>query len=332
MSILCRHRTRGPLENERPRPGAPTPAGVWRGDRAVILHRVDQHCTARGTAGLASPPEGGCPFATSRRGLFMSYELTAWAVAVERPVEAGADWTTVKLTLVTMASFADAQGRECFASVATIANRMGASPATIERAINSLKEFGLVVASEQPGRPTRFQFVDGVRDAEPRLHVTQVNDDPGHARAGSPVTEGVAHPRPRGWVTGEPQTRSLTRKLTGSALRGADRPRLTVVAEPLSTTCDRHPDGTDMPCAACGEARRQHKEFEQRRRLTALEAEREERNLAVAAERAAIRACDMCDDRGYRGSRPCDHDPDADARHARGMAQVRAVLARGSAS
>lgn len=264
----------------------------------------------------------------------MSYELTAWAVAVERPAEAGADWTTVKLTLVTMASFADAQGRECFASVATIADRMGASPATIKRAISSLKQFGLVVASEHQslGRPTRFQFVVGVREAEPGSQVTQVNDDLGHARAGSPVTDGVGHLRPRGWVTDEPQTRSLTSDLTRGARRHVDRPRLTVVAEPPPKTCNRHPDGTDMPCAACGGARRSREEFEQRRRLTALEAEREKREAAATVEREAIRACNMCDDRGYRGSRPCDHDPDADARHARGMAQVRAVLARGSAS
>lgn len=264
----------------------------------------------------------------------MSYELTAWAVAVERPADAGADWTTVKLTLVTMASFADAQGRECFASIATIASRMGVSPATIKRAISSLRQLGLVVASGQqsPGRPTRFQFVDGGRVTEPGSPMTQVNDDPGRARPGSLVSQGVGHPRPRGWVTGEPQTRSLTRDLTGVAGRAADRPQLTVVAELPPKTCDRHPDGTDMPCAACRDARRRRQEFDQRRRLSALGAQREERELAVAAERAAIRACGMCDDRGYRGSMPCHHDPDGDARHARGMAQVRAVLARGSAS
>ncbi len=262
----------------------------------------------------------------------MSYELTAWAVAVERPADAGADWTTVKLTLVTMASFPDAHGRECFASVATIASRMGVSPATVKRAIGTLKQLGLVVASEQPGRPTRFQFVDGVREAEPRSRATQVIVDPGHARAGSTMTEGVGHRRPRGWVSDEPQTRSLTRELTEGARPGVDRPRLTVVAEPPPRTCERHPDGTDMPCAACGNARHRYEEFEQRRRLAALETQRAEREQAVAAERTAIRACGMCDERGYRGSMPCHHDPDGDVRHARGMAQVRAVLARGSAS
>lgn len=262
----------------------------------------------------------------------MSYELTAWAVAVERPAEAGADWTTVKLTLVTMTSFADAQVRECFAGVATIASRMGVSSSTVKRAIEALKQFELVFASKQPGRPTRYQFADGVREVEPRSRVAQVDDDPGHARAGSTMTEGVGHRRPRGWVTDEPQTRSLTRELTGGVRRDADRPRLTVVTEPPSRTCERHPDGTDMPCAACGDARHRHEEFEQRRRLSALEAQREEREQVVAAKRAAIRACSMCDDRGYRGSMPCHHDPDGDARHARGMAQVRAVLAWGSAS
>lgn len=265
----------------------------------------------------------------------MSYELTAWAVAVERPAEAGADWTTVKLTLATMASFADARGRECFASVATIADRVGVSQATIKRAIRSLIQLGLIMASEKqlPGRPTRFQFADGSsRVDEPRSRVTQVNVDPGHDRPRSTLTQGVGHPRPRGWVNVDPQTSSLTSELTGVARPRAQHPRLSLVTETPSRNCDRHPGGTDRPCAACGEARRRHHESENSRRLAALESDRERRQQAAAVAREAIRCCGMCDDRGYRGSRPCDHDPDGDARHMRGMAKVRAVLAGGAVS
>lgn len=46
----------------------------------------------------------------------------------------------------------------------------------------------------------------------------------------------------------------------------------------------------------------------------------------AAAERAEIDDCDLCDDRGYRLGRVCDHDPDADARNAAGIAKVRAAL------
>ncbi|ATD70108.1 helix-turn-helix domain-containing protein [Gordonia sp. 1D] len=265
----------------------------------------------------------------------MSYELTSWALTVERPAEAGADWTTVKLTLATMASFADARGRECFASVATIAGRVGVSQATVKRAIRSLTQLGLIVASETqvPGRPTRFQFADvGPGEPEPRSPMTQVNVDPGHDRPRSTLTQGVGHPRPMGRVTVDPQTSSLTGELTGVARQQVQRPRLSLVSGTPSKTCDRHPDGTDKPCAACGEARRQRQEFEKNRRLAALESDREQRRRAAAAVREAIRACGMCDDHGYRGSRPCDHDPDRNARHVRGMAKVRAALAGGGAS
>ena len=38
--------------------------------------------------------------------------------------------------------------------------------------------------------------------------------------------------------------------------------------------------------------------------------------------------CEMCDDNGYRDSRICSHDPDEDDRRQRGMAAVRAALAK----
>ena len=265
----------------------------------------------------------------------MSYELTAWAIAVERPVEAGADWTTVKLTLAAMASFADSRGRECFASVATIADRVGVSHATIKRAIRSLTQLGLIVAAaeQSPGRPTRFKFSCDVEiEHGPKSVVAENRSDPGHARPGSPSTYPLGHGRPKGWATHDPQTRSSSRDLTRGASGSTGRPHLALVPESSSTTCERHPHGTDLPCRECGAVRRRNEEAEERLRLAALQEAREERERHLAVQQEMICRCAMCDDRGYRGGRVCNHDPDHDARNARGIAQIRAVLARNGAS
>lgn len=266
----------------------------------------------------------------------MSYELTAWAMAVERPAEAGADWSTAKFVLAAMASFADARGQVCFASVATLAQRIDKSPSTVKRGITVLKRFGLIVPAEHqiPGRRTRFRFgFDGASPSGPRSQMTQVIGDLPHAGPRPHVTQGVGHQRPRTQVTDDPQTRSLTSDLTGDVRESrTERPRLALVTAPPSVTCQRHPDGTDEPCAACGDARRRRQESEKQRRLAALEDDLAHRRDTVAAEREAIEVCCLCDGRGYRGTRPCDHDPDRDDRNARGIARVRAVLDRRTVS
>lgn len=51
--------------------------------------------------------------------------------------------------------------------------------------------------------------------------------------------------------------------------------------------CRRHPDGTDVPCGGCREARVAHEEWDANRR-------------EVEAERRAVSACGLCDGEGYR--------------------------------
>lgn len=51
------------------------------------------------------------------------------------------------------------------------------------------------------------------------------------------------------------------------------------------------------------------------------------RRAEAQARRAEIDACDLCDDRGYLGTRVCDHDPEAAERNRRGAERVRAEMA-----
>ncbi|MDJ0006494.1 hypothetical protein [Gordonia alkanivorans] len=101
--------------------------------------------------------------------------------------------------------------------------------------------------------------------------------------------------------------------------------------DPPPPRCPRH-IGVDTPpaCGACADARRTRESWDveqtQRRRVAQSDAAR-----AAAELRATeIAACDLCDDRGYRGTRVCDHDPDTAERAARGMALVREQLAAAS--
>lgn len=97
---------------------------------------------------------------------------------------------------------------------------------------------------------------------------------------------------------------------------------------PPSPHCPRHPGGTDAPCRACGDAKRARREWEAQRDLDAIAA-----RSAAALERAELRAraileCELCDDEGYAGTAVCDHDPHTVERAQRGMAAVRAAIAK----
>jgi hypothetical protein len=97
---------------------------------------------------------------------------------------------------------------------------------------------------------------------------------------------------------------------------------------PPPPRCPQHvnADGDPGPCRACGDARQAREAWDadaDRREAARRSAEARE---AAEVRARAIAACDRCDDRGYRGKTLCDHDPDAEARHARGSAAARAEL------
>lgn len=92
-----------------------------------------------------------------------------------------------------------------------------------------------------------------------------------------------------------------------------------------------HADGDPGPCRACGDARRAREAWDadtDRREAARRSAEARE---AAELRARAVAACDLCDERGYQGRVLCDHDPDFEARAARGSAAARAAMAAGSA-
>lgn len=99
--------------------------------------------------------------------------------------------------------------------------------------------------------------------------------------------------------------------------------------EPPPAHCPQHIDEpTTAPCRACGDARRTREAWDREREIeTTLALSAENRRIAeLKAE--AIDECSMCDERGYVGVHPCDHDPDRFARARRGIDLVNETLAQ----
>lgn len=137
----------------------------------------------------------------------------------------------------------------------------------------------------------------------------------------SRVTEGVSsqevsYPRPD---PTRPDHSSSYVEGGGSPTEHAD--------DPPPSRCSKHTDELKPPpCGACADARRAREDWDAEQARARVEADRSERHALAELARDAIDACDLCDDNGYRGSRVCNHDPDTEARAARGLALVRAQL------
>jgi hypothetical protein len=101
--------------------------------------------------------------------------------------------------------------------------------------------------------------------------------------------------------------------------------------ETPSPHCLRHPGGTDEPCIGCRNARLAHETWIAQAGQRDLARRRGQVHAAAQARAAAIRACGMCDERGYTGGALCNHDPTLAETAARGMALVRAALPTRSA-
>ena len=101
---------------------------------------------------------------------------------------------------------------------------------------------------------------------------------------------------------------------------------------PPSPHCPKHPEGTDAPCRACGDARRAHGEWESQQALDRLAQKSAEAHERAELRAQAIAACDLCDDDGYTAGSVCAHDPDLADRAKRGMAKVREELSKRGAA
>jgi general stress protein YciG len=93
--------------------------------------------------------------------------------------------------------------------------------------------------------------------------------------------------------------------------------------------CSKHiNDPTDDPCRACRRARETAKAFDVDQTRANSEARSVDARQRAADRAREIAACDLCGDDGYRNGQPCDHDPESEARAARGRQAVSAVLSR----
>ncbi|QDB74574.1 hypothetical protein SEA_MELBA_70 [Gordonia phage Melba] len=102
--------------------------------------------------------------------------------------------------------------------------------------------------------------------------------------------------------------------------------------EPPTPRCPKHINDERPPaCGACADARRTRENWDAEQTRSRVEAQRSERHALAELAREAIAACTLCDDSGYRGARVCNHDPDTEARAARGLALVREQLANSAA-
>lgn len=93
--------------------------------------------------------------------------------------------------------------------------------------------------------------------------------------------------------------------------------------------CSKHLEKpTEAPCVPCRAARIEHETWTANERRRAVEARSAETRRTAELRGQAVAECDLCDEDGYRGTTLCDHDPGTLARSARGIAEVRAALAK----
>ncbi|MFE0021934.1 hypothetical protein [Amycolatopsis sp. NPDC059021] len=149
---------------------------------------------------------------------------------------------------------------------------------------------------------------------------------PPEKTAGYPQSAGSEPPQELREDSGRPTT---GKGKEGKGKEGSARAR-EAPAEPDRRPPDRcveHEHDPDPPrCGVCARAREAAQRWDTQHAARTA-ATRTARQRARAADRErAIANCELCDDHGYVGTRVCHHDPDAEARAARGMDQVRAAL------
>jgi len=145
-----------------------------------------------------------------------------------------------------------------------------------------------------------------------------------------PFQEGIPEPFPDPTVVvAVAVAKSPTAELN---LGGRGRGAIEVVdseIEPPPAHCPQHIDEpTTAPCRACGEARRTREAWDRERENESKLALSAENRRIAELKAEAIDECSMCDERGYVGIRPCDHDPDRFARARRGIDLVNETLAQ----
>lgn len=168
---------------------------------------------------------------------------------------------------------------------------------------------------------------DALPDADPMSDSAPEEPDPTNEEPEPDQDEYRVPDRvPSGVPESPPNPPDPTRSTSG---QGGDQPHGSArTREEPPTRCPQHEDDDDPPpCRACKRARETHQQWARDRAADAAR-----RTQAIAHERAeanriAIAACKLCDDRGYLGAQPCSHDPKQAERARTGAAAARQHLA-----
>lgn len=159
----------------------------------------------------------------------MGYKALAWAWDQTGLKQAQ------KFVLVALADMAD-EGNTCYPGQERLARMTGSSVSTVQRAIKELESGGAI---------TRFaRRTDGGFRTSDRYRLNLAY------RSNRPVV-------PTGQMEGA--YRSNTTNLTGQIDRvtpSKNHQLTTRGAKAPTPTCGKHPEGTDLPCRACGDSRR----------------------------------------------------------------------------
>lgn len=134
----------------------------------------------------------------------------------------------------------------------------------------------------------------------------------------SRVTHGGSHGTP---TRPDPTSNSVGANAVATSSARDDFPA-------LPNRCTAHAHDENPPaCGACRDARLAAERAAEDHAARAAQRRRDELAEHKTQTMAAIEDCDLCDTRGYQGTRVCTHDPDAEARARRGIESARRALA-----
>lgn len=195
----------------------------------------------------------------------------SWALDATRTGKLGAE---ARLVLVTLADYADSDGRGAYPSASTIAERLGTTVRSVRRSLASLAAAGLIGAGDERlvwkfhansrpavwdlavhGRQTRLED-DGTIGSEPHFGVTAASPRRGDSSV-TPETVGGDTRGHLGVTAASPKPRTKPKTLTHLSLKGDPkraraRDPIAAMSVPADPSHSRPIPADKLRCPACG--------------------------------------------------------------------------------
>ncbi|NKZ88804.1 hypothetical protein GS966_02530 [Rhodococcus hoagii] len=251
----------------------------------------------------------------------------------------GADLTHAEFrVLVTLFTYTDASLSNAYPSKATLAEAAKVTPRTLAASLRTLQKKGLARIARQGGNQygkgtanvwelLPHSCSKGVPDVPPSIRPKGVPDVPPSRAEGGPSVpaKGVPEYRSRGSLS-DPPSGHRSGHRSGDARADGSKPRETS-STPPPRRCPKHIHDDNPPnCHACGQARRAHEAWQTEQQRAERQAVSDAARARAELTRQQIDACDLCDETGYRGLAPCDHNPAQDETNARGREKAWAAI------